>query len=71
MSQFWQAYFSDEELAEIAAAPEGSIVARMAKLLERFSPAAPDSIPDRADLPFMDRQQWERAGRIQRLDEGG
>jgi hypothetical protein len=59
----WRAAFSDAELARIDAAPPDSLVARLARLLDSYSPA----IPSREELSRLDRQQ--QPGRVRRMDE--
>lgn len=62
----WRSAFSVAELAEIDAAPSGSVVERMARLLDRLTPV----IPERGQLTQLDRLQLQQLGQIRRLEEG-
>jgi hypothetical protein len=61
----WRNHFSSEELQKIDSAAPGSLLERMARLLNQYSPEA----PARADLTRLDRPGAQHPS-IKRLDEG-
>jgi hypothetical protein len=65
MGQAWRSRFTEEELAQIDAAPADSIIGRMARLLD-----AAAHIPDRSQLRHSDSLP-QRYPNIRQLEEGG